>query len=114
MMPSFYSAGLPRGMVLVVVLIVLTLLALAAWTFSSFMVAEDQSAEFGGRRLQARAFAESGVELTRWYVCQSAADQVTQGGHYDNAGLFSNRQVAGDADGLDIGRFTISTPKLDD
>ncbi len=103
-----------RGLVLIVVLIVLALLSLAAWTFSELMLAENTSALYSGRRLQARAFAESGVEMSIWFLTQDADSQQTFGGHYDNAGYFSNRIVGEAADGLDPGRFTISTPAYDD
>jgi hypothetical protein len=57
-------------MVLLVVLIVLVLLALAANTYVSFMFAENQAAFYSGRRMQARAAAESGIETALWFLSQ--------------------------------------------
>jgi type II secretory pathway component PulK len=103
-----------RGLVLIVVLVVLVLLALAAWTFSELMLAENQSAQYNGRRLQARALAESGVEMALWFSSLDAATQQQYGGHYDNGEYFYKRPVAGDLDGLEPGEFTISAPVVDD
>ncbi len=96
------------------VLIVLALLSLAAATFSQLMLAENQSAYYSGRRLQARAYAESGIEMSIWFLAQDADSQQQFGGHYNNADYFSNRLVADAADGLDPGRFSIGTPDFDD
>ncbi len=106
-------AAARRGLVLIVVLVVLALLALAATTFSELMLAENQSAQYSGRRLQARAFAESGIEMSIWFLAQIDETQQQDGGHYDNADYFRNRLVADVADGLDPGRFTISAPAFD-
>jgi hypothetical protein len=114
----FRVAGCPgspaRGLVLIVVLVVLALLALGATAFSEMMLAENQSAQYSGRRLQARAFAESGLEMSLWFLSQTADEQQRIGGHYDNASSFAARPVADEADGLDPGRFTISAPMFDE
>src|SRR5436190_1929964 len=106
--------SLRRGLVLIVVLVVLALLALAATTFSELMLRENQSAQFSGRRLQARSFAESGVEMAIWYLSQTDDVQRDKGGHYDNAGLFQNRIVSDAVDGMEPGRFSISASAVND
>ncbi|MGQ0634316.1 MAG: general secretion pathway protein GspK [Planctomycetaceae bacterium] len=50
-------------MVLIVVLVVLALLALGAYTFAELMRIEAQATSAFGREVQARALADSGVEL---------------------------------------------------
>ena len=52
-----------RGSVLVIVTILVALLTLGAYTFSEFMVVETQAASAFGRDTQAKALADSGVEL---------------------------------------------------
>ncbi len=52
-----------RGSVLVVVLVVIALLALGAYSFSEMMVSESQGTSVFGRETQARACADSGIEL---------------------------------------------------
>ena len=50
------------GSALIVVLVLIVLLSLAAYTFSETMIVENQASEFASRQAQARAYAESGVE----------------------------------------------------
>ncbi|MBC7816888.1 MAG: general secretion pathway protein GspK [Planctomycetaceae bacterium] len=52
-----------RGSVLLVVLVVIALLALGAYSFSELMVSESHATGVFGREAQARAAADSGVEL---------------------------------------------------
>ncbi|MEZ6146776.1 MAG: hypothetical protein R3B91_15435 [Planctomycetaceae bacterium] len=54
----------PRGgTALVVVLVVIVLLSLAAYTFTELMLAETEATERYGRGALTQAFADSGVEL---------------------------------------------------
>jgi type II secretory pathway component PulK len=55
--------NLRAGSVLLVVLVVVALLALGAYTFSEFMIVEAEATSAYGREVQARAAADSGVEL---------------------------------------------------
>lgn len=59
--PRNYSAK--RGSVLLVVLVVIVLLALGAYSFSELMVSESHATGVFGREAQARASADSGIEL---------------------------------------------------
>ena len=52
-----------RGSVLVIVLVVVALLALGAYTFAEFMSIEQMATTTYGREVQARAAADSGIEL---------------------------------------------------
>lgn len=52
-----------RGSVLYVVLVIIALLTLAAYQFSEIMITERSATDIYGRRVQARAMADSGVEL---------------------------------------------------
>jgi len=51
-----------RGTALIVILVLIAMLSLAAYTFSEQMIAENSSSEFALRNAQARAAAESGIE----------------------------------------------------
>jgi Tfp pilus assembly protein PilX len=57
-------------MVLVLVLVVIALLTLACFTFSKLMLTERKAAHLSGRQAQARALAESGMEMVRLFVIQ--------------------------------------------
>ena len=52
-----------RGSVLLIVLVVVALLALGAYTFSEYMLVEAKATSEFGREVQARALADSGLEL---------------------------------------------------
>lgn len=64
-MPSISQRTSPtrRGSVLLVVLVVIALLALGAYSFSELMVSESHATGAFGREAQARACADSGIEL---------------------------------------------------
>ncbi len=102
-----------HGMVLVVVLVVITLLSLGALTFSELMMAEREGAEVAVAQSQARASAESGVEMAKLFVAQDADTQLQDGGWYDNGARFRGAAVTPEAGIRGSGRFTLVAPKLD-
>jgi type II secretory pathway component PulK len=103
-----------RGVVLLLVLIVVTMLALGSLGFAELMLNEHRAAQTASRQSQARAFAESGAEVARQFLDRTADDQQTAGGLYDNAQRFSSQLVADDDSPRDRGRFTILAPKIED
>lgn len=68
-----------RGSVLLVVLVVIALLALGAYSFSELMVSESHATGVFGREAQARAAADSGVELAA-----AVLGLPTEEGAYEN------------------------------
>src|SRR5208283_1257691 len=103
-----------RGMILLLVLIVVTILSLAVITFAGLMLTERQGAITSSRQSQARTFAESGAEVARQFLDRYPDDLQTAGGVYDNAQRFSNQLVADDSLARDRGRFSVVAPKYDD
>lgn len=75
-MPSITSPNSPprRGSVLLVVLVVIALLALGAYSFSELMVSESHATGVFGREAQARACADSGIELAASVLGRPADD----------------------------------------
>lgn len=63
-----------RGSVLLVVLVVIALLALGAYSFSELMVSESHATGVFGREAQARACADSGIELAAAVLGRPADD----------------------------------------
>ncbi len=57
------AAACRKGSVLLIVLVVVALLALGAYTFAEFMIVEAEATSTYGRQVQARMAADSGVEL---------------------------------------------------
>ena len=103
-----------RGVILLLVLIVVTMLALGSLGFAELMLNEHRAAQTASRQSQARTFAESGAEVARQFLDRDPNDIQTAGGFYDNAQRFSSQLVAEDDSPRDRGRFTILAPKIDD
>ena len=102
-----------RGMVLVVVLVVVSLLALAALTFSQLMLAEREATELTSRRLQARASAQSGIDYVRTMLMLDELSLEERGGIYDNQYELSGNVVVEDLDLRNQARFAIISPNME-
>ena len=103
-----------RGIILVVVLVVVALLALAAYTFAGLMVTHYGAAKLSGRQLQTRALVESGVEAVRLYLMQDEAARDDAGGHFNNPDYFQGIPVLIHDDASQRANFTVLVPNLDD
>ncbi|MDD4266790.1 MAG: type II secretion system protein GspK [Pirellulales bacterium] len=103
----------PRAMILVVVLVVVSLLSLAALTFSQLMFAEREATELAGRRIQARALVNSGIDYVRLLLAQDEISLLEMGGVYDNSLQLSGALVVDDTDAKKRGRFTVVAPNLE-
>ena len=113
--PKSNSRPRRHGMVLILVLIVVSLLTLAAMTFAELMLVERESAELAGKRVQARLLAESGVEATRLFLMQEEDLIIESGGWYNNEAFFRGMQLLDDPhDARYRGRFTVAAPNIED
>ena len=72
-----------RGSMLVVVLVVIALLTLGAYTFSETMISESQATGVFGREVQARASADSGIELAVAVLGTPPVDAIYENVHHD-------------------------------
>ena len=107
--------GTPRrGIILVVVLVVVALLSLAAYTFAGLMVTHYGAAKLSGRQLQSRALVESGMEAVRLYLMQDDAAREEAGGHFNNAGYFQGIPVLIHDDSAQRADFTVLVSNLDE
>jgi type II secretory pathway component PulK len=102
------------GVVLVLVLVVIAMLTLAGLAFTELMVVERKAAVVSGQQVQARALAESGVELARQFLAQDKAVQDEQRGCYNNPELFQGLAVSGDDQSARYGRVTLVAPYMQD
>ncbi len=101
-----------RGSVLLVVLVVIALLALGAYSFSELMVSESHATGVFGREAQARAAADSGVELAAVVL-----GLPTEEGAYENVVHDPQNfvQTIKDADGpRGRARFSLIAPNESD
>ena len=104
----------PAGLVLVLVLVMIAILAISSLGVAERMLSERKLVQFLGRRAQARASAESGVEMARQFLDRQRAAQDAAGGWYDNPQLLRGVLVADDDLPRDRGRFTLVAPRVRD
>ncbi len=102
-----------RGAILIVVMVVVAVLSLAAYTFSQLMLAEYEASQLYGRKIQARALAESGVAMVTEFLREPFDTQLQYGGHYDNE-LYMGQLVYDGGVPSERGRFTIISPRMDE
>lgn len=102
------------AMTLIVVLVAIALMSLSAYAFAELMFAERQGAWVHGRRAQARALANSGVEATMYYVALTPQEIIDRGGLYDNPPLFQGAPVVDGESPRDRGRVAIVAPNVVD
>lgn len=96
------------GMVLIIVLVVIMLLSLGAYTFSEFMVIEAKATALHGRAIQARALADSGVEFVSVLLGDRAS--LPNIGLYHNPSLFQGHLVMNSPQAGGRGRFSVVAP----
>ena len=101
----------PRpGMVLSVVLIVVTMVALAGYRFADYMVIENKAVVQYGDALQAQHAVGSGVELLREFLEQPPHGRQLAGGLRNNPGLFRGVALLETAPLARPCRFSIIAP----
>jgi type II secretory pathway component PulK len=97
--------------VLVAVLVVVTLLGLAAYQYSEMMTAEFKAADSAMRAAQARALAASGVNYAAALLSNKDSFTGTLGSNpYDNSGVFQGQNVGNSDNPRYQGRFSIVAP----
>lgn len=102
-----------HGLVLILVLIVIAMLALGAYSFTGLMLAHHEAAIITGRQAQARSLVDSGVTAVQLFLSQSVADRNDNGGIYDNSQRFRGAVVLQNDDPNDRGCFSVVSPNLD-
>src|SRR5262245_56015524 len=82
---AFPARDSRRARVLVVVLVVVAVMTLAAYTFSELMLTEHKAARVVGQQVQSRALVESGAAMLQSYLQQTSDQLLQSGGTYNNA-----------------------------
>ncbi len=103
----------PTGGVLIVVLVVVSLLTLAILSFSQLTFTENVATKLVTRQAQARAFADSGVELIQRYMTLPAETREESGGHLDNPTRFQGQLVMDSPIARNRGRFAVISTKIE-
>jgi type II secretory pathway component PulK len=104
----------PAGLVLILVLVLIAMLALSSLGVAERMLSERKAVQQLGRQAQARALADSGVEMARQFLDRTRAAQDEAGGWYDNPRTLRDVLVLDDASPRDRGRFTLVAPRFQD
>ena len=102
------------GFFLVVVLVVVAVATLAAYSFTETMLAYDEATHLASDRVQTRAAAESGIEMTRRILAQPTESRDASGGVQNNAMLFQGITVVAPADDGRAVNFSIVAPGMDE
>lgn len=102
-----------RGLILILVLLVIAMLSLGAYAFTSLMLAQREAAAHVGRQAQARSLVDSGVAAVQLFLAQTAEEQQQAGGIYDNRQAFQAVLVADDPDPRERGCFSVLAPAMD-
>jgi type II secretory pathway component PulK len=105
------SGGPRRGIALIAVLMVVAILALAAYRFSDLMQAESQAGDSFTRSVQARAAADSGVQYVAALLAADPTGQnILNGNPYDNPGTFQGQLLQDDSLPRRRLRFSVISP----
>ena len=106
--PSEYRPLHRRASALIVVLIVIMLLSLGAYSFSQLMVAEARATMLFDRDSQARALADSAIEVAAAVL--GKPEDVTVVDLYHSPELFGGIEILAGATPQSIGRYSKTLP----
>ncbi len=102
-----------RGAVLIVVLVVIALLALGAYSFSELMISESHGTAWFGKEVQARACADSGIELATAVLGPVSESGLAENTHHD-PGRFGGVTIRDAASPRGRARFSLVAPNESD
>ncbi len=97
-----------QGSILLLVLVVVAVLTLGAYTFSEMMVSEVEATAMFGRQAESRAFADSGVELVAALV--SNPEATDDANIYHNPSRFQGVTIRSGETPRGRGMFSIIAP----
>jgi type II secretory pathway component PulK len=102
-----------RGIVLLLVLVVVSVLAMMCLGFCDLMQSERRGAILASQQSQSRTLAQSGVELARQFLDRTATEQTNAGGIYDNISRFKEVLIADGTLPQERGRCSLIAPKIE-
>src|SRR5688500_15679408 len=105
-----WSSSNRRGLVLILVLIVIAMLSLGAYSFTDLMLAQHEAQLLTGRQMQTRVLVDSGVEAVRHFLTMPEAQRTESGGIFDNSERFRGVSIIEDEIPNDRGCFSIIAP----
>lgn len=103
-----------QGFFLIVVLIVIAVATMAAYSFTDTMLAYDEATHLSGDRVQTQAAADSGIEAIRMILAQPPDIRDTFGGIKENPALFQAANIVSIQDGGRACNFSVIAPGMDE
>jgi len=101
-----------HGSILMVVLIVVMVVSLGAYTFSAMMLAHNETALLSSNHQQSRWLVDSGIDTIRVHLSLTESERLESGGSYDNPVLFQSINIVPDPDPVEAGSFTVLSPAI--
>lgn len=96
------------GSVLILVLVVIAMLTLGAYSFSEIMVSESEATAMYGRQAESRSFAESGIELAAAVISTPETEEDIS--FYHNPGRFQAVLMRESENARGRGYFSVIAP----
>ena len=103
-----------EGFFLILVLVVIVVATMAAYSFTDLMIAYDESAHVANDLVQARMSVESGAEVLRLLLSQTPQERFESGGVYNNPNLFQAVTISQGVDTTTFSNFSVPAPALDE
>ena len=102
-----------RGSALMIVLVVVMIVSLGAYTFSELMFTHNETATLSSQNIQAKWLVDAGIDVARVHLLQPHTQRMSAGGDFDNPTVFQAVNVIADPDPNLTGNFTMIAPNLD-
>jgi DNA uptake protein ComE-like DNA-binding protein len=102
------------GFFLILVLIVVAVATMAAYSFTDTMLAYDEATHLSGDHVQTQAAADSGVEAIRMILAQTPEMRDSFGGVKENPALFQAVNIVAIQDGGRACNFSVVAPGMDE
>jgi len=102
-----------RGSALMIVLVVVMIVSLGAYTFSELMFTHNETATLSSQNIQAKWLVDAGIDVARLHLLQPHDQRMSAGGDFDNPTLFQAVNVITDPNPNMTGNFTLIAPNLD-
>lgn len=97
-----------RGSVLILVLVVIAMLTLGAYSFSEIMISESEATAMYGRQAESRAFADSGIELAAAVIAVPESEEDAS--LYHNPNRFRGVLLRESENARGRGYFSVMAP----
>lgn len=114
MRPKMRQRKSRSGFFLIVVLVVIAVATMAAYSFTDMMLAYDEASHLSSDQIQTQAAADSGVEAARMILAQTIETRDSFGGLQNNPALFQAVNIVSPQEDSRACNFSILAPGMDE